>query len=199
MSIYPFPPMPNVHGAEVHYAWQDDIFTEQELALILKIGDSLPLKDGTITGEKCYEKDVAARKTGVSWVALSEESYFIYNKISNYVNFINGRFFQFDLHGYTEPFQYSVYEKEGHYTWHLDLLSDPSAPPRKLSTVLMLSSPDEYEGGELQVFTGKEPFSLEPKKGRLYVFPSFVLHRVTPVTKGVRKTLVSWISGEKFK
>lgn len=199
MSIYNFPPMPNVHSAQVHFAWQDDVFTKDELDLIVSIGDKLPKNNGTLMDDKIYERDPSFRKTEISWVELSEESHFIYNKLSNYINFINGKFFQFDLFGYAEDLQYTVYGADGCYNWHIDSISDPSLPPRKLSAVLMLSSPEDHEGGDLQVFTGNEPFTLERKKGRLYVFPSYVLHRVTPVTSGTRKTLVSWVSGNKFR
>jgi PKHD-type hydroxylase len=71
--------------------------------------------------------------------------------------------------------------------------------PRKLSMVLQLSDPSEYDGGDLEFYVQSEPIKAEKKKGIVYVFPSWVLHRVTPVTRGTRRSLVMWIAGPKFK
>jgi PKHD-type hydroxylase len=199
MSIYTFPPMPDVHGANVHYAWQDNIFSDEELSILEEVCSHRKFVDGVIRKEQLEEKSLDIRETKIAWIELAEDTHFIYNRLVNYINFLNGKYFQFDLFGYVENLQYTVYGIDGHYTWHIDSISDISVPPRKLSTVLMLSSPEEHKGGDLQVFTGKEPHTLERKKGRLYLFPSYVLHRVTPVTSGTRKTLVSWVSGNKFR
>jgi PKHD-type hydroxylase len=63
----------------------------------------------------------------------------------------------------------------------------------------MLSDPSEYDGGDLEIWTGTEPKVLDKTKGIVHAFPSFVMHRVTPVTRGVRRTLVIWIAGPKFR
>jgi PKHD-type hydroxylase len=69
---------------------------------------------------------------------------------------------------------------------------------RKLSLVVQLSSPDEYEGGGLEIMASSEPVQVTKEKGLICAFPSFILHRVTPVTKGTRRTLVIWIAGPDF-
>ena len=72
--------------------------------------------------------------------------------------------------------------------------------PRKLSMVLMLSDTSEFEGGELLLKSDSDEHkSLSMAKGRAWFFPSYMLHKVTPVTKGVRKTLVLWVGGPEFK
>jgi PKHD-type hydroxylase len=108
-------------------------------------------------------------------------------------------FFDFELTGLFEQLQFTVYEEAGsHYDWHLDkMLSD--LPPRKLSLVLQLSDPEEYTGGDLELFVSSNPIKIERKRGLLTAFPSFTLHRVTPVTSGIRKSLVAWVGGPKFK
>ena len=77
-------------------------------------------------------------------------------------------------------------------------MSDTSISPRKLTLVLQLSDPSEYEGGELQSLTSLQPGTVNKKKGIIAAFPSWTLHQVTPVTKGVRKTLVIWVAGPQF-
>jgi hypothetical protein len=126
----------------------------------------------------------------------------ISNSLNNFFE-INNYHFGFDLYPLLDltNINYNIYtsEDKSNYDWHLDLTSDPSLPCRKLTVVLMLSSPDDYKGGDLEILINNAPTVLERKKGRLYVFPSFMLHRVTPVVSGVRKTLVSWVSGNKFR
>jgi PKHD-type hydroxylase len=96
--------------------------------------------------------------------------------------------------------QYTIYEGNdlGHYDWHLDA-GNTSIPPRKLSFILQLSDPDSYEGGDLQIMNSTEPTTVKKEKGFAVVFPSYTLHRVTPVTKGIRKTLVIWVTGPTFR
>jgi PKHD-type hydroxylase len=82
------------------------------------------------------------------------------------------------------------------YGWHQDYGGEIS---RKLSLVLQLSDPSEYEGGNLQVKTSSEPQTVKKQRGFIAAFPSYVLHQVTPVTKGNRQSLVAWVSGPQFK
>lgn len=108
-------------------------------------------------------------------------------------------FFDFDLYGFVEDFQYIVYNSDNsHYDWHMDK-GTLTSPPRKLSLVLQLTDPSEYEGGDLELNYCSQPVKTKKERGLVYAFPSWVVHRVTPVTKGVRKTLVVWIAGPKFR
>jgi PKHD-type hydroxylase len=87
---------------------------------------------------------------------------------------------------------------EGHYDWHMDATAPKNGIQRKLSISILLSDPSEFEGGELQ-FKGMEDRKILTKQGSIVVFPSFIEHRVTPVTKGVRYTAVTWASGPSFR
>lgn len=87
---------------------------------------------------------------------------------------------------------------EGHYDWHMDSFSPINGMQRKLSISILLSDPSEFEGGELQ-FKGIEDQKVLTKQGSIVVFPSFIEHRVTPVTKGVRYSAVTWASGPSFR
>jgi PKHD-type hydroxylase len=101
-----------------------------------------------------------------------------------------------------EPLQYTVYDSNQHYGWHVDVdLNNVSEFQRKLSFSLLLS--DDYEGGELQIEGGspstEERVKTVPlKRGDMVVFPSYVWHRVTPVTRGRRISLVGWVDGPPF-
>ena len=69
---------------------------------------------------------------------------------------------------------------------------------RKLSVSIQLTDPEEYEGGELNFFINKDVIEAPKTKGTVIIFPSFFMHKVKMVTKGVRKSLVIWIHGPVF-
>ena len=87
---------------------------------------------------------------------------------------------------------------EGHYDWHMDAFPPDNGIQRKLSCVILLNDPSEFDGGILQL-KGSEDEVLLNKQGSIIVFPSFIEHKVTPVTKGVRYTAVTWASGPSFR
>lgn len=87
---------------------------------------------------------------------------------------------------------------EGFYDWHIDAAPPQNGIQRKLSCVILLNDASEFEGGALQLKGAEDQILLE-KRGSIIVFPSFMEHKVTPVTKGVRYTAVTWASGPSFK
>lgn len=196
MSIYTFAPSPDKATNECLHAWWNDAFSARELKDIISIGEDYLPDNGTIDDGKVNE---SLRQSKVSWLNQNTRTSWLYDRMAFISRQLNGQFFDFDLYGFVEDFQYTVYEAGGdHYTWHMDKGKN-SAAPRKLSLVLQLSDPSEYDGGDLEIFVGTNPVTLEKKRGIIHAFPSFVMHRVTPVTRGIRRTLVIWISGPKFK
>lgn len=103
----------------------------------------------------------------------------------------NKKAFQFDITA-QEPMQLAEYHVGEHYDWHLDLGPGP-AGLRKLSASIQLTPPAEYDGGELEMWGAPE--KVDRVQGTLVIFPSYLLHRVTPVTRGVRRSLVVWATG----
>ena len=92
-----------------------------------------------------------------------------------------------------EALQIAHYNVGQHYDWHTDsILLSREEILRKLSVICMLSDKSEYEGGVLEIENVGE---IQLNKGDVLVFPSFLKHRVTPVTKGIRKTAVVWVNG----
>jgi PKHD-type hydroxylase len=86
----------------------------------------------------------------------------------------------------------------GRFDWHNDYSHELPDAPRKLTIIIQLSPPEDYDGGRLQVF-GTEVQSLPREQGTVVAFPSFLFHRVTPVTRGVRRALVAWIAGPRLR
>lgn len=198
MSVYQLTPPPSIAIPEISFATWKNGFNESELARIIEIGDQLSITSATIGGRGNVDDNIRQSNTG--WIALTEDTQFIYDRLGYVARQLNGQFFDFDIWGFVEDLQYTIYDDTGgHYTWHLDRGGSTSDTPRKLSLVLQLSDPSEYEGGDLEIFDGPVPSKVDKEKGLISAFPSFILHRVTPVTKGTRKTLVVWLTGPRFK
>ena len=154
--------------------------------------------------------DNSIRQSKVQWM---DSNFFvrhncqdIYEKITNKVSEINEENYKFELAN-IEPMQLTEYnsEQQGFYRSHVDCGPWQETISRKLSFVIQLSDPSEFEGGHFIYNSGGEDMDVSEsspevmQKGNIIVFPSFVLHGVTPVTKGVRHSLVGWCVGPRFK
>jgi PKHD-type hydroxylase len=199
MSNYSFAPSPTFGRTNQPYVFWQDGFTDEAIARIIDIGDAC-VKERAKVGVANGTEVADIRRTDISWIEMNQDTEWIYDKLAYIARQLNGEYYNFDLHGFWEHLQYTVYEgdEKGHYDWHIDAGPNDECP-RKLSIVLQLSDPSEYEGGELQIMTNKDAITIEKKKGFLVAFPSYQLHRVTPVTSGVRRTLVVWATGPAFR
>ena len=151
----------------------------------------------TIGNNEAAPIDLRLSKT--AWIPQAEDTHWLYDRLAFIARKLNSQNYGFNLYGFCEDFQFTVYEDNGgHYTWHQDNGSGNDTP-RKLSLVVQLSDPKDYEGGDLQVFTSAEPVNIPKQIGLVVAFPGYTMHRVTPVTKGIRRTLVVWITGPAFK
>jgi PKHD-type hydroxylase len=176
------------------YAWWEGAFVNEELNWLQQRA-----REAQQQGEAGGGVQDDIRRSEVSWLSNSSESGWVYEKLSHVVSSLNKDFFGFDLTGFGEPLQLTNYgeTRQGMYKWHQDFGN--SGVSRKLSVVLQLSDPNDYEGGELQILTCGQALSIQKKRGLITVFPAWTLHQVTPVVKGTRQTLVTWISGPQFK
>ena len=181
-----------LNDKEYHtYTWMSDVFCNDELDKIVIYGKRLQPKRAETgdKGEKCLDD----RRSLVSWITVNDHTKHIYSKLSDAVNYNNEKYFNFDLN-MIERLQFTQYSAEelGCYHQHIDPLMWNVPHNRKLSFVMQLSHPDDYEGGELKLWTGKNPTIIEKQRGMIVFFPSYILHEVTPVTKGTRYSYVSW-------
>tara|TARA_R110000868_G_scaffold12505_10_gene59756 strand:+ start:1397 stop:1981 length:585 start_codon:yes stop_codon:yes gene_type:complete len=143
--------------------------------------------------------DKSIRRSQVNWLNSSSENIWLFERLSDICSRLNMDFFRFDLTGFGESLQLTNYDQSdnGMYGWHQDY--GGNGVSRKLSMVLQLSDASEYEGGNLQIMTTGEPINMRKQRGLVVAFPSYVLHQVTPVTRGSRQSLVIWVSGPAFK
>ena len=178
------------------FAWWDGAFTEEQLDWLQQ-----KAKEATQEAQIKNKSEVndSVRRSELNWLHKDAECSWVFDTLGNIASSINAEYFGFDLTGFGEPLQLTNYHeaRQGQYTWHQDFTS--SGPSRKLSMVLQLSEPNEYEGGELQILTTSQTNTTPKKRGLITVFPAWTVHQVTPVIKGTRQTLVTWVSGPDFK
>jgi PKHD-type hydroxylase len=177
----------------------DGVFTAEEAKKIIDICEASELKKGTVLDSN---KEHENRVSNINFHRPNDETAWIFERLNGFLNDVNNKFFGINLVGF-DYFQFSTYDSKeaGHYDWHIDSalnLIDHSMHGlhRKLSLTILLN--DDFEGGDFEVNTGL-PETVPCLKGRAIVFPSFILHRVKPVTMGIRKSLVVWVLGERWK
>lgn len=188
-----------------------EVFDSNDINLIeyycsRKEGDLAQAKVASDTND--LRKDI--RESKIKFIKRDDENSWIFQRLNDSIDQYNEDFYGFDLFGY-DYFQYTVYEgeKKGQYNWHSDLLYGSelgdtlhNSITRKLTLVMLLNEPGvDFTGGEFQLNTGKEDsaITIDLKRGSIVMFPSFVLHRVKPVLSGVRKSIVIWVEGPKFR
>jgi len=188
------------HNTPDNYYWYSNIFTDIELDKIekdLAVVSSAKAK----LGDEGEESSKEIRSSRIKWIPKDQKWIWLYEKLTKLAATANNEIWHFDLYSATELIQYTEYyaEEGGHYTWHMDC-GPGNMSHRKISITVQMSDTEEYEGGDLELwFGGNEPKQGPRGKGVGVLFPSYVLHRVTPVTKGLRKSLVLWVGGSHFK
>jgi PKHD-type hydroxylase len=176
------------------WCWFKDTFTPVELDAIIRIGEQIEMDKGRTGGGSSTK----VRDSYVSWFFPNDVTGWVFERMAAMVTTMNEQFFRFELDGFLQGFQFTKYTAPGqHYTWHCDRGGGHGV--RKLSISVLLSDPDDYEGGDLELKFGEEEQKAERVRGMATIFPSWSLHRVTPVTKGTRYSLVAWVSGPPFK
>lgn len=147
-------------------------------------------------GDENYVEEL--RKSAVIPLHPEEKHRWIFDRIGQLATQVNMQHYAFDTLGIDEPLQLAEYGVEDFFQWHLDFGPGESSN-RKLSLTVQLSDPDNYEGGALQFMVNDKIIDAPRERGTIVIFPSFVLHRVEPVTKGKRRSLVGWISGPPYR
>ena len=139
------------------------------------------------------------RRSKVAWLKREEGFDWLYNRVAQLANGFNQRFFGFDLRNVEQAIQVARYDEtdQGRYDWHTDF--GILEQTRKLSISVQLSDPQDYEGGDLEFDISTEITKAGRERGMAIAFPSFARHRVAPVTKGARYSLVAWIHGPRFR
>jgi len=170
-----------------------NIFDERVLSNIEEYISRQQLEDATAFG---YPNEISkTRSTKIHWMSSQDNCLVsIYHDISTQIRLINHNIWDYTYDGY-EPFQYSEYDISDHFDWHIDQIKFTGPNIRKVSFSIGLSNEDEYEGGDLVIKSSDKENHYKLGRGDALVFPSWILHKVTPITKGKRRVVVGWAQG----
>jgi PKHD-type hydroxylase len=174
------------------------IFTPEQCLRIIEAGREEPIQEAAVGGGNGGVIDTKTRTSHISWIPFPKMPE-MYKVIENIMKKTNNNHFGFEGMQITEPAQYTEYPAGGFYDWHIDsdLNCQHEPPVRKISMTCLLSNESEFEGGGLELMSDGK--IARPKQGQAIFFASYIRHRVIPITKGVRKSLVMWFGGTPFK
>ena len=178
----------------------EPIFSPKQCQMVIDKGMSLKKQTAQVGMGRPEGSGVDPKKriTTISWIPFKEMPE-MYRDIEATMLKANNNHFGFEGMQLTEPGQFTHYPMGGFYEWHMDndVLGKHQPPVRKISMTLLLSNPSTFEGGELEFMDDKKSVKLQ--QGQAIFFASWLRHRVKPVTKGERKSLVMWFGGPPFK
>ena len=178
---------------------KEPLFTPDQCQKIIDAGRRQPPQQAQV-GMNRPEGGVDTKKrtTTISWIPFKEMQP-MYKDINKFIQKANKNHFGFGDIQITEQAQFTEYPEGGFYDWHMDtdVNMQHEPPVRKISMTLLLSPENQFEGGDLELMTPGKKANM--KQGHAIIFASFLNHRVAPVTRGVRQSLVMWFGGEPFK
>lgn len=175
-----------------------NVLSPEQCLKVIELGSTLPAVDGGI-GEA--EIDHSLRSSTIRWIPQESVFVSLYEAIAGAIFALNQTFFDFELTT-IEDMQFTTYvdTAKGFYDWHPDSrINPPSDMARKLSLTVQLSDPADYDGGDLELWCDRDPVLARRERGLGAMFPAPTLHRVRPVTRGRRHSLVAWASGPRFR
>ena len=175
------------------------LFTPDQCRQIIECGRRQPPQKAQVgMGKPGGGLDTKKRITTISWIPFKEMPE-MYDQINVFIQKANRNHFGFNNIQITENAQFTEYPEGGFYDWHMDsdVNMQHEPPVRKISMTVLLSPENQFEGGDLELMAPGKYAKL--KQGHAICFASFLNHRVAPVTRGVRQSLVMWFGGTPFR
>lgn len=175
-----------------------DALSDAECDALRALVAARAMKDaGLVRGATAHD----IRRAEIAWLDDIPEALWVMDRLMALVARANRESFGFDLTDFGESAQVARYgaERQGHFDWHCDIGAGNWAARRKLTVVVQLSDPQDHDGGALELRPDSNTVTAPRQRGLATLFPSFVLHRVTPVTAGTRWSLTLWSHGPAFR
>lgn len=202
--------MPHEQDPYPPFVWFGHVLSPPECEAIRQLAEAVPMYDGRIgngdSGNGTLNEDY--RKVDTSQLlpdyrVADSNIHWLFERVRDKVVWANTHHYHFDIVGLWQQINYLRYrfvegEVPGHYDWHTDFGGGTSSQ-RKLSVVVQLSPPEEYDDCRLLL---RNEGVIDPGhigQGDMIVFPSWTVHSVTPISRGERRALVSWVSGPPFR
>ncbi|MEZ5794421.1 MAG: 2OG-Fe(II) oxygenase [Defluviimonas sp.] len=175
-----------------------EAFSQSDCDRIVALAEEGALEDAGLVRNT---SDHGIRRADLAWLDDRPGAGWVMEQIIALVARANRETFDFALTEFAESAQVARYgaEREGHFDWHSDIGAGAVASRRKLTMVVQLSDPADYAGGALEIMPDARIVTAAPARGTATLFPSFVLHRVTPVTRGQRWSMTIWAHGPAFR
>ena len=175
------------------------LFTPDQCRQVIECGRrQKPQKAQVGMGKPGGGLDTKKRVTTISWIPFKEMPE-MYDQLNKFIQQASRNHFGFEDVHVTEQAQFTEYPEGGFYDWHMDsdvnMINEP--PVRKISMTLLLSPESQFEGGDLELMAKGKRVPL--KQGHAIIFASFLHHRVAPITRGIRQSLVMWFGGTPFR
>lgn len=179
------------------YVWYKNLFSNDEVVTIRNLWseENSKMAEVNLAGNELSRDEL--RKSKIMFIKPGVNDW-IYERLSQACIQANTNRFKFDIQGFQTELQLANYSDNDFFEWHMDFGAGDISN-RKLSISVQLSDESEYEGGDLQFMINQNIVSAPKEKGTAIIFPSFALHRVLPVTKGNRFSIVGWIAGPVYR
>ncbi|MDW3195647.1 MAG: 2OG-Fe(II) oxygenase [Cytophagales bacterium] len=180
------------------YVILENVFAPQEVAAIRELWNPVGASAAHLAGSASGPYDQQLRNSSINFINPHDSVNWIFERLARCAIEENNRRFLFEILGLNEGLQLARYDKNDQFNWHMDFGAGPVSQ-RKLSMSVQLSEPNEYEGGDLQFMINDQAHNAPRTPGTMIIFPSYVMHRVTPITSGTRMSLVGWVNGMPFR
>lgn len=171
-------------------------FTPQECQTIIALGQEFEQLQANVGSNELQDFDLSYRNSQIHWMAENDKTSWIFNRVISLYKQANS-FYKVNTTGISF-LQVTQYPTGGKYEWHEDI-GTGLISKRKLSLSVQLSNPDDYDGGDLEFLNPSPHQSQFRGQGNAIIFPSFLAHRVTEVTRGTRWSLITWVFGPPYK
>lgn len=170
-------------------------FSREECEEILRISKQITSRPA-VTGDGEGKRTRERRSSNLVEVYPDPTTHWIFEKLDSALQQLNNQQYKFDIQGFFEGAQIYEYPEGGFLDWHMDIARGYMSN-RKLSMSVQLSDGADYEGGNLEFMDFEE--SGPRGIGDLIVFPAFLQHRVSELTRGKRYAWVSWVHGPSYR
>jgi PKHD-type hydroxylase len=177
------------------------VFSPEECARIIAFRQSLGfdqapvvVREAPTSSRRSHQVDARVRQTERTHLLAGPTTRWVFDRVAAVVEAVNAQVWRFQI-DFVEPLQLLAYPEGGHFDWHSDLGDRGATSHRKVSATVLLAAPESYEGGDLQLLDAGRTLTPARHQGSGIFFPSFVNHRVRPVTRGTRYVLIVWTVG----
>ncbi len=186
----PYPITQPIKPETPTYSLFHKVFSNEQCKEIIQLAQQIPAEAGLTAS------DPSKRVSDIRWIHYDPAVEVIFQTLSEVAYQANLMCWNFHLGSFQEPLQLTHYRAEqgGHYAWHEDRADKGIMSNRKLSGTVLLN--DNFEGGNFELFDS--PPLEKMSRGDIVLFPSYKVHRVNPVSKGERWSLVFWVTGPPF-